>query len=623
MKQLKTGKGRFHHHSHDEHGESWMVASALLRDSLTFEELLEYFRIMGRRFGMFLDVLERGEGEGEEKRNFHDSLKKTIQRLLEKEWIVLDGERYRLTETGREQANLMIEDMKRGGVVLEKATKPETVSKMTMIVHFILGAIKMPAALLSGSVGLFNDALDTLMDGISSLFVFIGVRRGKERLASYVLLIFMTSTGLFSLSQAILRFFRPEPLAPDAFSFTAVVSSALLCSGLWFYQKYSGLKHSCIPLIAQSIDSRNHILVAGGVAAALAASYLDFPLLDHIVGVIVSVLILKGALELFLDLIRSGSDEEIDLSKYGFGRFEQHRHKQVVRWVLFEIRKGRVSSQQEMEREARAATDFSKIAPLQALGLAEQSNREEMIRNAVQAVFHENLAEGNPLRLTAKGEQVLEKALSGQWKLTLHTDNSPGTPHMPAFRIIGILIQLFFSALLFCGIVAISKTVLDLLPQFYSWTDFPTFFSIRGFDFTLPQFSLFVVGFILFFLGRRLMHRSRRLLSRSIGHEERHSPHFLVTTGVFENRRHPLYAGLNCITIGVAVGVGSLYFLILAALGVVIRFFSVLREEKYLIERFTEAYLAYRIEVPVRFHPWYVRLVIGFIFGVSLAGVFG
>jgi protein-S-isoprenylcysteine O-methyltransferase Ste14 len=617
-------EGILSQHSHHEYGQSWMIAAALLHGPLTYEELLEYFRVMGRRFGMFLDVFERsrdseGINSGGNTR-LQESLENNLEQLLNSDWIVRDEDRYLLTEKGREEAEKMLEELKRSGRVLDTITRPETVSKVTMIIHFVLGAIKLPAALLSGSVGLLNDALDTLMDGISSLFVFFGVKRNKERLASYILLIFMTATGLFTLYEAVTHFIRPEPLVPEVLTFVAVIVSAGLCALLWFYQKYSGLKHNCVPLIAQSIDSRNHIIVAGGVGVALIASLLHFPLLDHIVGVLVAVLILKGAVELLLDVIRSSGDGEIDLSRYGFQRFEKHRQVQFLRWLLFEIDKGRVSSREDMEREARIATDFTRVEPLQVLGLAEQSNRDTMIESAIHTIFEQELAQGHPLRLTEKGKQALDKALSSAWKFS--QSHSPLGTHPLWVRIVGKLFMVVFSAALFTGVWALAHFLLDFLPDYYAWSGFPVLISLSSFSFTLPRIGFVGAGFLLFFFGRRLTHKSRRILSKSLGHEERSEPVFLVTSGPYAKRRHPLYAGSMLTAVGLAIAIGSLYVLALVAVFLIVRLIMLIPEERRLLECFGDTYRSYTKNVPLRLYRWYTWAVVILVLGASWVGLF-
>lgn len=497
-----------HEHSH-EYGQSWSIAAALLDGPKTFDELAEYFRIMARRFGIFVDLLDRSKSlEG---RQLTASLARSLEFLLQREWIVRREDHYHLTEAGRVQAHIMLRDLERGGRFIDTSTRPETVSKVTLIVHFMLAAIKLPAALLSGSVGLLNDALDTLMDGISSLFVFFGVRSGREKEVSYILLVFMGITGLYSLYEAVSRFFRPQPLSADLTAFAAVAVSGVLCALLWVYQKYAGLKHSCVPLIAQSVDSRNHVIVAGGVAAGLVAVFFRFPLLDRFVGLTVSILILKGAAELLIDLLRSSGEEEVDLSRYGFSRLDRNRTRQMVRWFLFEIEKGRITSREEMLEEARIATDFSRIASLRALGLDTQPGQEEKIREAAEEVFSRGFVEevanpaglssalsnsgpedflenglsiGGPeshspskeargsqparLSLTPEGEEELRRALSDSWSFSGRPATS-GTRSVP-LRMLGGFLRLAASAVLFAAIFTPGRFLIELLPSFDIWS---------------------------------------------------------------------------------------------------------------------------------------------------------
>ena len=45
---------------------------------------------------------------------------------------------------------------------------------------------------------------------------------------------------------------------------------------LWSYQRHVGLRSGSVALITQSVDSRNHVIVALGVTAGLIASLLRF-----------------------------------------------------------------------------------------------------------------------------------------------------------------------------------------------------------------------------------------------------------------------------------------------------------------------------------------------------------
>ncbi|MGC9313040.1 MAG: cation diffusion facilitator family transporter, partial [Sediminispirochaetaceae bacterium] len=547
-------------HGHSEYGQSWMLAAALLDGPRTFDDFVEYYRIMGRRFGVFVDLLDRSSNR------FETTLERGLQVLLQRGWAVKENDAYHITDEGRREAGLMLADLERGGRFLEKATSPESVSRVTLIVHFVLAAIKLPAALISGSVGLLNDSLDTLMDGISSLFVFFGVRKGRERLVSYILLLFMTITGGYTLYEAVMRIIHPQPLSADWTAFVAVAVSAGLCALLWFYQKYAGLKHSCVPLIAQSIDSRNHIIVAGGVSAGLVATYFHFSLLDQIVGIVVAVLILKAAMELLFDLIRSSEDEEIDLSKYGFSRFETHQRRQMLRWFLFEIEKGRITSKEQLLHEARMSTDFSIIASFRALGIDCQPNQEEKLNRAVREIFEQGLAEELPiegdekkLRLTEAGEEELNRALANSWSIrpeyardlpaggtsrgaSAASDRLRGSSHrrrialnprsarVLVFRILSYTLRLVFTAVLFTLTYALLRWLIGFLPVLDVWGPGASFggASFAGasfggawisrtltagpFNFTPAQLLCMLCGVLFMYGGRLLMHPASHLI---------------------------------------------------------------------------------------------------------------
>ncbi len=613
--------------THSEYGQSWFLAAALIDGPRNLEQLKEYYHIVARRFGMFINLMEKRRagaksGAGKDDRlDLEENLRQNLRDLISHGWIEHSDGLYKITDIGREQADLMLKDLERSGRIFEKATHPETVSTVTLIVHFVLAAVKLPAALLSGSVGLLNDSLDTLMDGISSLFVYFGVRAGRERLVSYVLLLFMSITGLFSLFEAVRRFIHPVDLQGDLTTFAAVSISALLCAVLWIYQKFSGLRHSCIPLIAQSIDSRNHIIVAGGVAAGLVAAKYNIMLLDQLVGLIVAVLILKGAAELLIDLLRSSDQEEIDLSKYGFQRLDRHRHRQFVRWFLFEIEKERINSRADMFKEAYAATDFNQIASLRALGLAEQWGREQKIEAAAEEVFNRGLAaeiavehsstarpqasdSTSMLRLTPTGKAELQRALSDNWSFTFGSYPS-------------LLIRSLFTTLFFSVVFAAGRGIIILLNKWFApletWSAYTPIHLIG-----------FLIGLVLFYHGRMISHRAAHAIhhtrERISGRTEK--PRYLITKGPFALCRHPMYTGHLLITIGTAIALHSVFALAWSALAVIVQMTGAFYEERRLQRWFPQEFPEYRRKVKRRFLSWPQWVIIAVTYLAAWVGIF-
>jgi Co/Zn/Cd efflux system component len=406
------------HHRRDrpdeEHGQRWEIAAALWDGPRTMDEIVDHFRSYVRFLGLF-SVSERLERQNRSDR-MGAFVVETLEDLIERGWVVCQGERYALTPAGREEANTMLTELRETGALLRKFVRPQTVSQVSLGVHLGLAALKLPAGLLSGSVGLINDATDTLLDGLSSLLVYAGLRFDKESAANVVLVLLMLVTGSLTFYEAVQRFFVPFQPEVDWFTFLATVLSALVCLGLWVYQRFVGLRSGSMALITQSVDSRNHVIVAASVTAGLVASLLRFPLLDTLIGLAVALLILKSAVELAIELVRSLREEEADLSRYKFGlveRYEQFRQTQLRDWMLYLVQKQGVQTRAELIVQARQALDFGRNSTLRALGLAQQQPQAgEVIEQSVAELFERGWLVGDErLSVTDTGREHLSQGM--------------------------------------------------------------------------------------------------------------------------------------------------------------------------------------------------------------------
>ena len=396
-----------------EYGQSWEIAAALSDGPRTLSEIMDHFHDYLRAVGFFRfgERLKRLHKQLEQ-----STIEQTLGNLITRGWVVRDGGRYVLTPLGREEAEKPLADMRRTRALLQKLAQPQTVSKVGLVVHLGLATLKLPAGFLSGSVGLLNDGLDTLLDGLSSLLVYFGFRFNRERSVNVVLLLFMLGTGGLTLYQAVQRFFVPFEPTVDWFAFLAAAISALICSVLWAYQRYVGLRSGSLALITQSVDSRNHVIVAASVTVGLIASLLRFPLLDTLVGLTVAVLILKSAVDLAIELIRSLSHEEVDLSRYRFrivSKYNQFRQAQLRDWMLYLVEEQRAETRTELIAQAHQALDFGKNPMLRELGLEKLSQASAMIEQSMANLFDRGwLIEEEQLSVTDTGKDHLRQGMS-------------------------------------------------------------------------------------------------------------------------------------------------------------------------------------------------------------------
>jgi hypothetical protein len=400
---------RVHGRRRRSHDSSDMILMALSDSPQTLPEIKDHFFALPRRFGVFSPLYRMTQ---DEERRFEVELTVDLERMISQALVRREGDRYGLTDAGREGAQTRLAGIHRAAALFSGLIRPETVSRVTVVAHLALAAVKLPAALLSGSAGLLNDSIDTLLDGLSSIVVFLGVRFRRERTANLVLVILMLSTGSFTLFESAGRLFYPRTPEADPVAFLAILVSAFVCLFLGLYQRYAGLQSGRMTLITQSVDSRNHVLVAVGVTAGLIASRLRFPLLDAIVGVLVAVLILHSGLEQAVGLIRSWESGEADLSRYSlkfFGKIREFQKAQLGDWMLFLVDSRKANTRTGLLEEANRSLTFDKYPILREFGLQDRAQSTEEIAYALDGLVARGWlveADGR-LRLTPTGKRRL------------------------------------------------------------------------------------------------------------------------------------------------------------------------------------------------------------------------
>lgn len=213
----------------------WGIGIILLDGPLTVEEI----KAEAEKYP-FASSMGPSQGRRQTRQRYHaDKVTDNLAELIQAGWVIQDGDRYTLTTLGSEQANQAKEEaisaLKMVSHKIRSLTQPENASKVTLIVQIMLAVIKLPAGLLSGSIGLLNDSVDTILDLLSSLLVYLGIRFNKERLVSILLVVFMLATGGFTLYEAVQRFFTAYVPQVDWFPFLATLLSAIAGLVLWTY----------------------------------------------------------------------------------------------------------------------------------------------------------------------------------------------------------------------------------------------------------------------------------------------------------------------------------------------------------------------------------------------------
>lgn len=194
-----------------------------------------------------------------------------------------------------------------------------------MFLNILLTLGKLYAGIIGKSAALLADAIHSLSDIVTDLVViaFVGVA-GKESdhnhhyghgkyetfatmVISFVLMV--VGVGIFweSFVKVYHSFMGQTPAQPGMIAFWAAVASVFVKESLFWYTKIVGQKIDSQVVIANAWHHRSDAFSSVGTAAGVAGAIFlgeTWRILDPLAGMIVSVFIVKVAVDLGLPSIR-------------------------------------------------------------------------------------------------------------------------------------------------------------------------------------------------------------------------------------------------------------------------------------------------------------------------------
>lgn len=354
--------------------------------------------------------------------------------LIEKDMLrVGEGEKYELTEKGREEAQECARRIEKGAEFIGKRLlSPQAAARNTIIVDFFLAVMKLLAGFFSGSVGLLADGADAAIDTVSASIVWIGVKYKKELLGTLVIIVMMfvtaASVGYESTTKIIQAITRT--ITPISMPFLVIVVEGvalLFALILSFYQRYVGKRNGSLALISQSMDSKNHIYVAAAVIIGAIFSIFGIHFVDALIGAFIAVRIFMDGVGLSKEVISSIKGEETDFSKYEIP-FEKHWHLSKLEtfrtWILYSIREDNLKMKYELisSLEKTFQPEYIPILSEFKFMLGEGFDFEKEFDNLVEPLLDKKLLvkKDDKLILTKEGEKHVDKVF-GSMRYHHHT----------------------------------------------------------------------------------------------------------------------------------------------------------------------------------------------------------
>lgn len=206
-------------------------------------------------------------------------------------------------------------------------------SVVTIIINALLTVFKLLAGIFSMSYALISDAIHSASDVFSTIIVLIGVKIsskkadkkhpfGHERfecVAAVLLAAVLFATGVWIGYTGILSIingsYNQNNYDLSAAGIAAIVAAAVsivVKEGMFWYTIRAAKKVNSSALKADAWHHRSDALSSIGSLIGIVGAVCGVPVLDPIACIVICVLIIKAAVQIFVDSIKKMTDESCD-----------------------------------------------------------------------------------------------------------------------------------------------------------------------------------------------------------------------------------------------------------------------------------------------------------------------
>lgn len=193
---------------------------------------------------------------------------------------------------------------------------------ISICIYILLSTFKLVAGFLGSSEALKADGLNNFTDIIASIAILIGLRISQkppddhhqyghlraETIASLVAAFIMAAIGIQVIIQAVQHLANPVDEIPSPLTAIVGFISALVMYFVYKYNLKLGTRINSTALKAAAYDNRSDALVSIGATIGIIGSILGFPLLDGITALIVGIIIIVTAYNIFHEAAYTLSD---------------------------------------------------------------------------------------------------------------------------------------------------------------------------------------------------------------------------------------------------------------------------------------------------------------------------
>ncbi|MCR5791644.1 MAG: cation diffusion facilitator family transporter [Lachnospiraceae bacterium] len=203
------------------------------------------------------------------------------------------------------------------------------VSNRSLLINAVLSLLKFFAGIVAHSGAMVSDAVHSVSDVFSTLIVILGVKissreaderhqYGHERFESItgiVLSIILALTGLAigykGTTNIISGAYRHLP-QPGILALVAAIVSIVVKEAMFWYTNIYAKKIKSTALRADAWHHRSDALSSVGSLIGIAGARMGWMVCDSAVSILICVLIMKAAIEIFVDAVKRLTDESLN-----------------------------------------------------------------------------------------------------------------------------------------------------------------------------------------------------------------------------------------------------------------------------------------------------------------------
>ena len=206
---------------------------------------------------------------------------------------------------------------------MERGKKIVKISVYGIIVNLILVIFKALVGIIANSISVILDAVNNLSDAFSSIVTIIGIKLSEKRpdkkhpfghgrieyLSAIIIATAVLVAGVISFKESIEKIITPTEANYSIITLTVIIVAVLVKLFFGRFVKRQGEKLNSGSLVASGVDAISDSAISFSVFIGAIISYFWHISLDGYLGILISVMIIKTALE----IMKKGIDDMVGI----------------------------------------------------------------------------------------------------------------------------------------------------------------------------------------------------------------------------------------------------------------------------------------------------------------------